>query len=234
MRTLRRRSPAPGFIGSIPVLICAGLLGGATLSSRAAHSAAREWNEELLAAIRINVPNPPAHARNLFHTAVAMYNAWAAYDSTAVGYLYHEKAAVIPESPAELKSVRREAVSYAAYRVLRQRFATGQNSVAILKALDGRLTALGYSKAAGQAPATVAPTPAELGKRIGDAILTWGDGDGFALTAYPQAYNAALNPNVAIPLSVLGDLEATTEREDMDSIQTQKRNSRSNHQPPAL
>ena len=48
-------------------------------------SAAREWNEQLLAAIRINLPNPPAHARNLHHTAVAMYNAWAAYDTTEIG-----------------------------------------------------------------------------------------------------------------------------------------------------
>lgn len=39
---------------------------------QAVPSAAREWNEELLAAIRRNVPNPPGHARNLFHTAVAM------------------------------------------------------------------------------------------------------------------------------------------------------------------
>ena len=42
---------------------------------QAVQSAAREWNEELMAAIRRNVPNPPAHARNLHHLAVAMYDA---------------------------------------------------------------------------------------------------------------------------------------------------------------
>jgi hypothetical protein len=30
-------------------------------------SAAREWNELLLSAIRQTIPNPPQHARNLFH-----------------------------------------------------------------------------------------------------------------------------------------------------------------------
>lgn len=168
-------------------------------------SVAREWNEQLLAAIRLNVPNPPAHARNLFHTAVAMYNAWAAYDTIATGYLYNEKAAVIPASPAEVEGARRESISYAAYRVLRSRFATGQGSVDILSSVDLKLTSLGYSTAIGLAAATNSPTPAELGKRIGDAVLAWGAGDGFSLTNYPQAYTVTINPNMGVPLAVLGD-----------------------------
>jgi hypothetical protein len=170
----------------------------------AAPSVAREWNEELMAAIRLNVPNPPAHARNLFHTAAATYNAWAAYAPRAAGYLYNEKAAVIPAAPGEVELARRESISYAAYRILRSRFASGQGSSVILPAVDARLTALGYSTATGQAAATAAATPAELGKRIGDAVLAWGAGDGFALTAYPQFYNSGVNPNVQVPLGVLG------------------------------
>ena len=157
-----------------------------------------------MAAIRLNVPNPPAHARNLFHTAVATYNAWAAYDHTAVGYVYNEKAAVIPAAPAAVELARRESISYAAYRILRSRFATGQGAAAIRLAVDVRLTALGYSTATGQAAATTAATPAELGKRIGDAVLAWGAGDGFALTSYPEAYISGINPNVLVPLGVLG------------------------------
>lgn len=170
----------------------------------AAPSVAREWNEQLMAAIRLNVPNPPAHARNLFHTAVAMYNAWAAYDDTAAGYLYNEKAAVVPAAPAEIELARRESISYAAYRILRSRFALGQGSSVILPALDAQLTALGYSTATGRAAPTAAATPAELGKRIGDAVLAWGAADGFALTGYPEPYHFAVNPNVGVPLAVLG------------------------------
>ena len=42
-------------------------------------------------AIRRALPNPPVHARNLFHTSVAMWDAWAVYDPTASGYLVKEK-----------------------------------------------------------------------------------------------------------------------------------------------
>ncbi len=164
-----------------------------------------------MAAIRLNVPNPPAHARNLFHTAVAMYNAWAAYDTTAVGYIYNEKSAVIPASPTEVELARREAITYAAYRVLRARLVLPyptapfpQGAAATSASIDAKLTAMGYSVATAQAVATAGSTPAELGKRMGDAVLTWGSNDGFSLTAYPRAH-ALDNPNAAVPLSVLGE-----------------------------
>src|SRR5450631_1382785 len=51
----------------------------------AAQSIARVWDEQIISAIRIDRPNPPVHARNLFHFSVAMYDAWAAYDPVATG-----------------------------------------------------------------------------------------------------------------------------------------------------
>ena len=42
-------------------------------------SVARRWNEVLLAAIRNDYARPTVHARNLFHTSSAMYDAWSAY-----------------------------------------------------------------------------------------------------------------------------------------------------------
>jgi hypothetical protein len=180
------------------ILTIGALLPGAL---HAQQSPARIWNERLLAAIRLNVPNPPGHARNLHHTAVAMYDAWAAYDPTAVGYIYNEKAATMP---ADVAAARREAISYAAYRILRNRFATGPGSAVTLANLDTQLVALGYDTTVAQAATTLANNPAELGKRIGQAILNWGAADGFALTSYPQTYNGAVNPNMSAPLSVLG------------------------------
>src|SRR5262249_59818107 len=41
---------------------------------------ARQWDEELLSAIRIDLPRPPIHARNLFHFSIPIWDAWAAYD----------------------------------------------------------------------------------------------------------------------------------------------------------
>jgi hypothetical protein len=147
-------------------------------------SIAREWNEKLLSAIRINLPNPPAHARNLFHTAVVMYDAWAAYDATAVGYVINEK---ISPLPSDIETARREAISYAAYRILRNRFASGAGSATTLAALDAHMTGLGYSPAIGQAATTSSTTPAELGKRIGQALITWSSVDGFTSTSYLAA-----------------------------------------------
>ena len=194
------------------------LLRGATLpiiaallcapSVQAVPSAAREWNEQLLSAIRINLPNPPAHARNLHHVSVAMYDSWATYDPSAVGYIYNEK---ISPLPADIEAARHEAISYAAYRVLRARFVTpvpAPAGAATTSAnIDAKLTALGYSVAVAQGAITNGTTPSELGKRIGQAILTWGASDGFSQTTYPQAYNSAVNPNMlaARAMSVLGN-----------------------------
>jgi hypothetical protein len=83
---------------------------------------ARLWNEQLLGAIRIDIPKPPAHARNLFHRSVAMWDAWAAYDPLAIGYLVDEKHDV---EPAGREAARAEAISYAAYRLLKHRFPVG-------------------------------------------------------------------------------------------------------------
>ena len=164
-------------------------------------SVARTWNEQLLDAIRRNLPNPPGHARNLHHASAAMYDAWTAYDNTAIGYIHNEKVAPLP---GNIEAARHEAISYAAYRVLRNRFATGAGASTSLAAFDSQLTALGYSTAIGQSAVTTGAAPAEVGKRIGQAILDWGNADGFSGTAYPQAYNAAVNPNMDVPLSVLG------------------------------
>ena len=41
------------------------------------------WNEVLIASIRKDFARPTVHARNLWHTSAAMYDAWAAYDGKA-------------------------------------------------------------------------------------------------------------------------------------------------------
>ena len=76
-------------------------------------SVARRWDEALLDAIRRALPAPTVHARNLFHTSAAMWDAWAAYDPTASGYFVKEK-----RSASDVAAARNEAISYAAYRVL--------------------------------------------------------------------------------------------------------------------
>src|SRR5436309_12092560 len=80
-------------------------------------SVARRWDEALLDAIRRALPNPPVHARNLFHLSVAMWDAWATYDPQARGY-----ASTTKVTTSDVESARREAISFAAWGVLTERF----------------------------------------------------------------------------------------------------------------
>ena len=50
-------------------------------------SIAREWNELILEAIRNDFARPTIHARNLFHTSIAMYDSWAIFDDESDPYL---------------------------------------------------------------------------------------------------------------------------------------------------
>ena len=52
-------------------------------SFKAQSSIARDWNEELLEAIRNDFARPTVHARNLFHSSILMYDAWALFNDNA-------------------------------------------------------------------------------------------------------------------------------------------------------
>ena len=100
-------------------------------------SIARVWDEEILAGIRMDRPNPPVHARNLFHLSAAMYDVWAAYDPVAVGYLYHSK-----HPAADVAAARRQAISFAAYRILAERYALSRAATNTLPAIVCRKTSM--------------------------------------------------------------------------------------------
>src|SRR5215471_11832448 len=112
---------------------------GLAFRASAAQSIARVWDEQILSAIRVDTPHPPVQARNLFHVSVAMYDAWAAYDPVAVGYLFREK-----HTANDVAAARREAISYAAYRLLRERYVYSKSASNTLAALDAQMVALGY------------------------------------------------------------------------------------------
>ncbi len=164
------------------------------------YSIARMWNEENLAAIRIDFPNPTAHARNLFHTAAAMWDAWAAYDATAVGYVHREKA-----SAADVASARAEAISYAAYRVLRFRYENSVNGSTTVLSLNNLMSVLGYDPAV---ITTEGYTPAALGNRVAAAILEFASTDGaYDVAGYLDGAYAPVNDPlpVAEPGTSLND-----------------------------
>jgi hypothetical protein len=131
---------------------------------------ARRWDEALLDAIRRSLPNPPVHARNLFHTSVAMWDAWAAYDDVAVGYIVREKA-----SARDVAAARNEAISYAAYGVLTARFENAIGGADSLAQFDALMGALCFDP---DVTVTEGDAPAALGNRIARAVLAYGRTDG--------------------------------------------------------
>ena len=140
------------------------------LAGQAQHSAAREWNEKLLDAIRNDFARPPVHARNLFHTSIAMWDAWAAYDPVALTYLLGEKARAV-----DVAAARHEAISYAAHRILSARFANSPGAEEILVSLDAKMEEFGYDIGFAE---TKGGAPAALGNRIAGLVLTFGAADG--------------------------------------------------------
>ena len=155
--------------------LCLGVLVGlnaALLFMNSAHgqSVARQWNEVLLDSIRIDFPAPTVHSRNLFHTSAAMYDAWAAYDAMAVGSFFTEK-----HTSGDVAAARNEAISYAAYRVLSQRYSLANDPVTSQGYYDGLMSTLNYDTAV---TTTIGNTPAAIGNRIAQTILATTLGDG--------------------------------------------------------
>jgi hypothetical protein len=133
-------------------------------------SVARVWNEALLEAIRRDTPAPTVHARNLFHTSAAMWDAWAAYDPTAAGYFVKDKA-----EASDVHAAREAAISYAAYRVLLHRYSFASGLQETFDELTATMEALCYRI---DYVATDGDSPAALGNRIAAAVIAAGRDDG--------------------------------------------------------
>ena len=118
----------------------------------AQHSIAREWNEQLLEAIRKDFARPTVHARNLFHSSVLMYDAWAIFNNTAqpiflgatFGDYYTEYAPIA--IPTNKNEASKEIMSYAVFRLLTHRFANSPNAMETLASLETFFASLGYDK----------------------------------------------------------------------------------------
>jgi hypothetical protein len=136
------------------------------------HSAARQWNEELLEAIRNDFARPTVHARNLFHTAIAMWDAWSAYDPLVDGYLTDEDATAV-----DVELARAETMSFACYRLLRYRFANSPGAATTMPALFARMASM-VTEFGFEHDSTFfsleGDSPAALGNRIASALIVYG------------------------------------------------------------
>ena len=147
------------------------------------YSVARKWNELLLKSIRNDFARPTVHARNLYHTSIAMYDAWAVYSDEAVPFFLGN---TIGEFSVNFEGVntsktqdfaRREAISYACFRLLSHRFKNAPGSIELSYDYEDLMNELGYDTSIKSTDYSDG-SPAALGNYIGQQLIEFGLQDG--------------------------------------------------------
>ena len=121
------------------------------------------WNEATLQAIRDTHPGPPIVARMLAITHTCIYDAWAAYDSVAVGT--RVGGTLRQSMDQRTPDNKKKAMSFAAYRALVDLFPTE------IAKFNTVMAQLGYALAD-------TSTPARVGNDACQAVLDYRHNDG--------------------------------------------------------
>ncbi|MEI6274048.1 MAG: DUF6851 domain-containing protein, partial [Phycisphaerae bacterium] len=140
------------------------------MAQQADKSVARQWMDMTIECIRLDYARPTITARNLFHVSAAMWDAWAMYDQNAQMYLPLAK-----QSADDVEAARAQAISFAAYRVLKWRFEWSPGGLTVMPKLNALMASLGYDITD---TSTSGTTPAHLGNYIGKAYKNFGLADG--------------------------------------------------------
>jgi len=169
-------------------------------------SVARQWNELLLASIRRDFARPTVHARNLFHTSLGMWDAWAVYSDSTCTYLLGNTVDgfecvfdSIPE-PSDVDSARNEAISFMAYRLLSHRFTSSPEAGLLQLAYDAHMDSLGYDPSVTSQDYSTG-NPAALGNYIAQCIIDFGMQDGAnEQNEYGNTHYLPVNPSLIVDL----------------------------------
>ncbi len=194
---------------SFIVLLSSGLL-------QAQENAAHKWNERVLYSISHDFARPTVHARNLFHSSIAMYECWAAYEAGAENYFLGRSLGDYfcqfdgVANPEDKLAAQEEAISYAVYRLINHRF---QNSLGYLEfispSVDSLMAAYGFDTGFTSTD-YVKDGPAALGNYVASEIIAFGLQDGsneaqdYANLFYEPVHGALVvsapgNPNMVDP-----------------------------------
>lgn len=170
----------------------------------AQHSVARLWNEAQLDAIRIDLARPTVHARNLFQVSAAMYDAWAAFEPGVSTFLLGKEhgSFYCPftgiQTPVDKVKAQEEAISYAAFRLLKYKFLKSPGSARSLAQFYKLFDILGYDEGFLSDDYSTG-SPAALGNYIAYQMIEYAAQDGAnELNSYQNQYyqpvNAPFNP----------------------------------------
>lgn len=201
MRTIIRNAAAAGAVTIFFVLSAVQVFSQGAEDQ----SVAEIWNHTLISAIGRDFARPTVHARNLFHSSIAMYDAWAAYDPQAEPYLIGRSLGTytspfsgveIPGTPEEVQTARETAISFAMYRLLRHRFLNSPGTFLTQVELNQVMNDFGLDRF-NTSTDYVNGGPAELGNFIAQQIINFGFTDGANESAdYANLVYEPVNPNI--------------------------------------
>jgi hypothetical protein len=168
-------------------------------SVNAQKSVARDWNEILLDAIRVDYARPTVHARNLFHSSMIMYDAWAVFDCNAEtvflgktfgGYMSNFGGIERTENPDD---AIHEVISFAMFRLLSYRFADSPGAGTSLPSFLSRMESYGYNPDFDSVDYSTGSFAA-LGNYLAQEVISYGLQDNsYEQEAYENQYYVPIN-----------------------------------------
>ena len=166
-------------------------------------SIAREWNELILEAIRNDFARPTIHARNLFHTSIAMYDSWAIFDDESDPYLIgREKKnfkSLFDFNDLDLLRANKDldrTISFAIYRIVLHRYKDAPRFNETKNLIDEFMIEKGYDISFTNFDYTYGD-PASLGNFIGQEIIKYGLKDGSnEQNRYENIFYEPINPSL--------------------------------------
>ena len=172
-----------------------------------AQSVARQWNEEVLHAIRNDYARPTVHARNLFHTSLAMYEGWAIYDDDSRQFFLGNRLGSYEcefdgfTTDEEIATARHKTISYAVYRLMKHRFANSPGKDEIYESIDSLMESFGYDTTHNNSYYNNG-NAAAMGNYIAEQLIAFGLQDGAnEANDYENRYYEPLNPPLNTDIS---------------------------------
>ena len=174
------------------------------------HSVARIWNEVVLHGVRHDWARPTIHARNLWHSSLLMYDAWAAWEpdtlgapqlyflgDTLAGFACTFEGVETPATAADRRAAQEATISYGVARLIQHRFSDAPQAEVILAEVVNRMQDLGYDLAfesTDYATGSLATDAAALGNYLAQQIIAFGLQDGsHEELNYANTYYNAIN-----------------------------------------
>lgn len=170
------------------------------------HSMARQWNEMLLESIRGDFARPTVHARNLWHSSMLMWDAWAVMEpTTCSAFLGQDYAGFVAGfdgfTPASgIAAARDEAIAYGMYRLLKHRFANAPQATNLSTGYDVHMATLGYDITFTSTDYSTGDGRA-LGNYLAEQLIAFGLQDGSnEPNGYVNTTYAPVNPPLIVDL----------------------------------